>query len=86
MATATAYANGILFNALVRALLNTDKLTIDDARTMFLGAASVVDSKSASDEVQAAVHKQMRSRIEESAKGFGIQIPPRGQTGIERAQ
>jgi hypothetical protein len=85
-AMSTSKAYGILFNALLRTLLNNGNLSEPEATTIFFGAASVVDGRAPADALQRAVHQHMRSVIQEAAQGFGIQIPPPGQTGIQRTQ
>ena len=85
-ALSTSKAYGILFNAIIRMLLNKGSISETEIRTVFLGAASVVDARESADELQRAVHRHMRSMIEEAAHGFGIRVPPPGQTGIQRTQ
>ncbi len=86
LATATSKAYGVLFNAILRALLNKEVISLSEVTTVFLGAAAMIDAKPSSDDLQRAVHQHMRSTIAEAAQGFGIRIPPPGQTGIERTQ
>jgi hypothetical protein len=85
-AMATSKAYGILFSSILRALLNKGTLTLSDAETLFFGAAGIVDAGEPKDELQKAVRKHMRKMIEEAARGFAIQIPPQGQTGIQITQ
>jgi hypothetical protein len=85
-ALATSKAYGILFNSILRAFLNTKIMSHADASAIFLGAAGIVDAGEPKDELQRAVRKHMRTVIEEAASGFGIRVPPPGQTGTQITQ
>lgn len=87
-ATATAKAYGILFNALLRVMLNTGAISHSDVVVLFVGSAGIVDAnqREPEDDLQRAVRQHMRRMIEEAASGFGISIPPPGQTGTQITQ
>ena len=85
-ALATSQAYGILFNAIVRGFLNTNVMSHADATAIFFGAAGIVDAVEPRDELQRAVRRHMRTVIEEAASGFGIRVPPPGETGTQITQ
>jgi hypothetical protein len=87
-ATATAKAYGIIVNSLLRALLNKGSISHDDVSALFVGAAGIVDAnkRDPETELQKAVRQYMRAMIEEGARGFGISVPPLGQTDTQIIQ
>lgn len=85
-ALATSRAYGILFNSIVRMMLNKGAISHEDAAAAFAGAAGIVDYKEPQDDLQKAVRQHIRRTIEEAANGFGIRIPAEGQTGTQITQ
>lgn len=67
---ATLHANGVLPAAKLR--------------LVFLGAAASIDEMKPADDMQRAGQHQMREMVVKMAKDFGIEIPPPGQTGMQR--
>ena len=87
-ATATAKAYGIIVNSLLRVLQNNGAISNPDAAALFVGAAGIVDANKRDPETdfQKTVRQHMRRTIEEAASGFGISVPPPGQTGTQITQ
>jgi folate-dependent tRNA-U54 methylase TrmFO/GidA len=85
-ALATSNAYGILFNAILRSFLNTNVMSHAEATAIFFGAAGIVDAVDSQDQLQQQVRAHMRKVIEKAASGFGIQVPPKGQTGTQITQ
>jgi hypothetical protein len=85
-ALATSQAYGILFNAILRGFLHTNVMSHGEATAIFFGAAGIVDAVEPQDELQRQVRNHMRKVIEDAASGFGIRVPPKGQTGTQITQ
>jgi|ERR1700684_1254020 hypothetical protein len=87
-ATATAKAYAIVVNSLLRVLLNKGTISHPDVIGLFVAAAGLVDANQRDPEtdLQKAVREHMRQMVEEGARGFGISVPPQGQTETQRVQ
>src|ERR1700675_3793341 len=84
-ATATAKAYAIIVNSLMRLLLTKGTISQSDVAALFVGSAGIVDANKREPEtdLQKAVREHMRRMVEEAASGFGVSIPPPGQTGTQ---
>ena len=79
-----ATAQGIIFDTLIGVLRDSGFIPQDAVERVFLGAAAVIDDGIPTNEVERLSGEGMRTVVEQVASGFGVKIPPRGQTGIPR--
>lgn len=83
-AMTTANAFGALFQALIGVLRDNNILSHSKIEIVFRGAAAQIDAMQPQNDLQRTAQHQMREMVERIAQGSGIEIPPPGQTGIQR--
>lgn len=86
IAMTTAEAYGTMFAALIGTLRDNKKITPSEIKVVFLAAAANVDASPAETVFQQDVSRRMRDLIVRVAASFRVDIPPPGQTGIQRIQ
>ncbi len=83
-AVVTAHAQGIIFEALIAVLRDSGFIPQDAVARVFLGAAAIIDDSNPTSETERQSVVAMREVVERVASGFGVTVPPPGQTGIPR--
>jgi len=77
-------AYGTLFEALLNILKSKSVLSASDIKGVFYVAAAMIDELQPQHDIQVAAQAEMRGLIERIASNFGIEVPPPGQTGVQR--
>ena len=85
-ALVSVQAQGCIFAALQSALRDNNVLSHEAMSRVFLGAAAMIDSMEPADDAQQESVRAMRKIVEQIASGYGVKLPPSGQTGIPRTQ
>jgi hypothetical protein len=83
-AMTSVYAQGAILQALINTLCDNSILPQEKLPHVFLGAAAMVDGMEIKAEAQLAGQHAMRTLISQIAQGYGIGLPPPGETGIQR--
>ena len=83
-ALVTATVQGIIFEALIGELRDSGFIPQDAIARVFLGAAAVIDDATPTTEADRQSTEAMRNVVDRVASGFGVIVPPPGQTGIPR--
>lgn len=84
MTTAEGYAT--LIQSLIGTLRDQQIISPGQLKVIFLGAAAGIDATPSETEFQKDAKCRMRALVARIGKGFGVEIPPPGQTGIQRKQ
>ena len=74
----------VLMIALIGTLRDMGILPSDGVKTVFLGAAAILDRIEAEDQTIVETVAAARASLEETAVGFRIAIPPKGQVELPR--
>jgi len=85
-ANTVVQAYGFLFEALLGTMKDNNLISPSQIKTVFYRAATMVDEIRPQNPLQETVCRGMREVISRVAKGSGIEVPPPGQTGMQRKQ
>ena len=85
-ALATIQAQDLILGSLIARLRESNTLSQQSVRTIFLGAAAVIDAATPADALQIDIASYMRRIVSKTAEGFGVEVPPAGPPGISRRQ
>ena len=83
-AMVTATAQGIMFECLISTLGQSGVIGPDHVKSVFFTAAAIIDDASPTNDLERSSNVAMRETIERVASGFGLNVPPPGQTGVQR--
>lgn len=83
-ALVTATVQAIIFESLITVLRDSNTISQDHIEHVFLVAATVIDDSNPTSKADRQSVESMRSVVERVASGFGVTVPPPGQTGIPR--
>jgi hypothetical protein len=86
MSMTIALACETLFVALLGTLRDQQKITPLDIKVIFFGAAANIDAMPSESDFQIDAVRRMRALIERTAAGFDVDLPPPGETGMQRKQ
>ena len=83
-ALVTAHVQAIIFESLITVLRDSNAISQDAIERVFLIAATVIDDSNPTSKADRQNVESMRTVVERVASGFGVTVPPPGQTGIPR--
>jgi hypothetical protein len=75
---------GFMFESLLGTMRDNNLISASQIKTVFFGAAAAIDATEPIDDLQKQAKRAMRDVVTRVAKGAGVEIPPPGQTGIQR--
>ena len=85
-AASAAHTNALLIRSLIATLRDNNILSASKVRLIFVGAAALIDEQVPTNDLERQACEALRQSVAHMASGFGVQIPPPGQTGMPRMQ
>lgn len=86
-ARSAVHAYGTMFEALLNILKNNaGVLSQSQVKGVFFVAASMIDAMAPKTEIERTAQAGIREMICRIARNSGIEVPPQGQTGVQRKQ